>query len=121
MPVRFTVDPIHSLVLTVIEGPVTPGEMFAYHAALRKAPSFSPSFDCLTEYDAGSSFVGSPADIQRLVEGMPFDAGTRRAYVASVDLHFGLSRMAQVYAERKGVEVRVFRDRAAALVWLGHD
>jgi hypothetical protein len=29
--------------------------------------------------------------------------------------------MAQVYAETKGVIVEVFRDRAAALAWLGRE
>ena len=121
MPVSYTVDPSRGLVMTSVEGAVTPEEMFAYHDALRADPAFSSTFDSVTEYAEGSAFEGSPADIRRLVEGLPFNPGTRRAYVATVDLHFGLSRMAQVFAESKGVEVGVFRDRTEALRWLGHE
>lgn len=42
----------------------------------------------------------------------------RCAVVATTDLRFGLSRMAAVYVERYGVDLRVFRDIESAEFWL---
>ena len=42
----------------------------------------------------------------------------RCAVDATGDLRFGLSRMASVYVERYGVELRVFRDIEPAEFWL---
>ena len=72
----------------------------------------------MVDFTAADPFEGSGEEIRRLVGDLPFNAGTRRAYVAPIDLHFGLSRMAQSYAEIKGIEVEVFRDRDSALEWL---
>ena len=118
MPVTYQIDPEHSLLLVRVTGKVSAADMAAHHAALRADPSFSPDFDGLVDFSGADPFEGSGEEIRRLVGDLPFNAGTRRAYVASIDLHFGLSRMAQSYAEIKGIEVEVFRDRDSALEWL---
>jgi hypothetical protein len=121
MPVTYQIDAGRSLVTTIVVGNVSPADMHAYQADLRADPAFSPDFDGVTDFTDAEPFEGTSDDIRRLVAELPFNPGTRRAYVAPIDLHFGLSRMAQVYAETKGVIVEVFRDRAAALAWLGRE
>jgi hypothetical protein len=121
MPVTYQIDAGRSLVTTIVVGNVSPADMHAYQSDLRADPAFSPDFDGVTDFTDAEPFEGTSDDIRRLVAELPFNPGTRRAYVAPIDLHFGLSRMAQVYAETKGVIVEVFRDRAAALAWLGRE
>ncbi len=118
MPVTYEIDVPQRLVNTIVVGKVTPVEMSAYQQQLKVDPAFLPDFDGLIDFTAAEPFEGTGEDIRRLVEEMPFNPGTRRAYIASIDLHFGLSRMAQVFAESKGLVCEVFRDRADALRWL---
>lgn len=118
MPVTYEVDAERALIFTTVTGSVSAAEMFAYHRALVADPRFVPTFDSLTEFVGASTFTGTPDEIRRLAEELPFRPGARRAYVVSSDLHFGLSRLAQAHAERKGVHIEVFRDRVAALDWL---
>lgn len=118
MPVTYEIDPARALVITTVTGQVSAAEMFEYHRALAADPHFVPSLDSLVDFVDTSAYTGTADEIRHLAEAMPFEAGARRAYVVSSDLHFGLSRMAQAHAERKGVFVEVFRNRADALAWL---
>jgi hypothetical protein len=45
----------------------------------------------------------------------------RRAILVSSKLHYGMGRMASIYAEINDIEMDVFTDRAEALAWLGLD
>ena len=121
MPVTFEIDVSRAFVTTTVTGTVTVADMLTYQATLVAHPQFSPDFDSLSDFTASDPFTASPDDIRRLAENLPFRPGTRRAYVASSDLHFGLSRMAQAYSAASGLEAQVFRDRAAALAWLGRE
>ena len=118
MPVNYQIDPELALVFVRVTDMVSAAEMAAHHATLRADPSFSPDLDALVDFTGAEPFQGTGEEIRRLVADMPYNAGTRRAYVAAIDLHFGLSRMAQSYAEVKGIQVEVFRDRDSALRWL---
>ena len=118
MPVQYEVDVERRLVMTTVGGVVSAADMVAYQAELVADARFSPSFDTLMEFLPHSVFTGTGDDIRQLAQSTPSAPGMRRAYVVANDLHFGLSRMAQEYADMMGKEVELFRDRAAALDWL---
>jgi hypothetical protein len=121
MPVSYTIDVPRRFVVTTVTGTVSVADMAAYQRALAADPDFSPMFDSLSDFTDSEPFQAEAAEIRQLAENMPFRAGARRAFVASSDLHYGLSRMAQVYTAASGVEAQVFRDRASALAWLGRE
>jgi hypothetical protein len=49
----------------------------------------------------------------------PFGPSARRAIVVASDTSFGLARMYDLLRGESGDVIQVFRDRAAALEWLG--
>ena len=59
-------------------------------------------------------------EIKDLATRSLFDASSKRAFVASNSIQFGLSRMFASYREIQGKqEVRVFTEMKEALNWLG--
>jgi hypothetical protein len=59
--------------------------------------------------------------IREVARSTSYAEGSRRAFVASSDVQFGLSRMFQILSDESPAEVRVFRDLAEARRWLGLD
>ncbi len=67
----------------------------------------TPSSDDLRDF---AEFLGS----------LPVHVAARSAWLVSADLRLGLARMLSVYAEDKGLTIKVFRESEAARQWL-HD
>lgn len=88
--------------------------------ALRADAAFDPSYALI--FDASraqlSGFDGD--SLRRLAETSPFNALSRRAFLVSRDIDFGLLRMFQAYSEgsERGELIRVVRDLAAAREWV---
>jgi hypothetical protein len=60
----------------------------------------------------------SPDAIRDLAESSIFAAGTKRAFIASQDAHYGLARMLQAYCRIENTQIGVFRTLAEAEEWL---
>ena len=108
MPVAYEIDVARHLVLISVTGTVAVAELLARQEELRIDPAFVPDFASLTVFHPSTPLVATGADIKQLAAMSSFGPS---------DLHFGLVRMLEVFAEERGVEVRVFRDRAAAFGW----
>jgi hypothetical protein len=71
--------------------------------------------------DRGSAFDPTPDEIQEFVgywSALFRDAHARIALVVEKEVHFGLGRMAAVYADSHALPFRVFRSRSDADRWL---
>lgn len=119
MPVAYSIDQSQRLVLSRLSGAVTESEVHEHNRKLRSDPDFIPNYrqlvDCtgLTEI-----LVGTPT-INAVSQDQYFAPGTRRAFIATSDVAFGLARMFALRAEGSGQTIEVFRDRRAAEEWLG--
>ena len=113
------------VVLSVVaEGVYTLAEVKAVIAAgTADAP---PGRDCCLLMDIRrSGALPSTIDLKDFAEflgDLPKHVAARSAWLVSEDLRFGLARMLSVYAEERGITIRVFRESDAARTWLheGH-
>jgi 3'-phosphoadenosine 5'-phosphosulfate sulfotransferase (PAPS reductase)/FAD synthetase len=74
--------------------------------------------------DHGSEFEPSREEIQELARGWGAifrGVPVRIALLVDKDIHYGLGRMASVYAEQHDVPFDVFRHSLDALQWLSQD
>jgi hypothetical protein len=95
------------------------GDILALQATLAADPGFSPDFVVLTDLRAAEPMDATGAGIEHMAERSPFSPASRQAILVSIDLHFGLARMFEVFADRRNRVVQVFRDPEAACAWLG--
>jgi hypothetical protein len=74
--------------------------------------------------DHGSEFEPSREEVQELARGWGAifrDVPVRIALLVDKDIHYGLGRMASVYAEQHDLPFDVFRHSLDALQWLSQD
>ena len=119
MPVTYIIDHSQRTVFTSVKGTVTVEEMKEYLINLGKDISFNPSYANLTDFTNTTPFDAKGSDIQDLARLTPFGTGSRRAFVVDQQLHYGFSRMAQVFEESKNVQIKIFTKYSEALEWLG--
>jgi hypothetical protein len=83
-------------------------------------PRFKPDFDHLVDSRKFDRFDVTGEQIQEMGSQSNFAPGSKRAFVVSSDLHFGLGRMFATHREaRLGQTTMVFRELPAAIAWLG--
>ena len=121
MPVRSVIYREHRLVVTIEEGRVTFEDMLANQDRLLNDPDFDPNFNQLSDATLATDTDLSEHNVRMLYQRRVFSASSRRAVVAPTDFAFGMARMLQAYLELSGTAhpVKIFRDRASALRWLG--
>ena len=118
MPVEYEIE--DDLIRLISGGEFTHEE---FHEALKQAkaqPRPGGKLDILI-VDTGSSYNPSDEMIRdaglALGRELPIHLG-RMALVVSQDLHYGIGRMLQVFAEEAGAEFQVFRQELKARLWL---
>lgn len=117
MPFRFTVDTRSGVVFTVATGSISPDEALAVREAIRAAPGFSPTMHALV--DLRQARLGwSHSSLRRLGSDSPFSAMSRRAFVVSDDLHYGLCRVYAALSDEDAGEARPFRSLEEACAWI---
>lgn len=112
----YSVDCSARVVFTSISGPLTLGDLIALGDALRKDPSFDPTFDELLEVSPGSAVDLRYADVQAATTADPFSKQSRRAIVVHTEVDFGVARM---YELMHGGHIHVFRSLETAREFLG--
>jgi hypothetical protein len=119
MPATYRIDPAHRVVWSHGWGVVTNEELAAHSRRLRDDPRFKPDFrqlQDLSDVDTMQVTVDGLAVVAKL---NPFGAGARRAVVVGTDVAYGLARAHEMLRGDPADSLVVFRDRAAALEWLG--
>lgn len=123
MPFTHHYDPETNVLYLTATGALEDEEAIAYAQKLAADGSIPPGRSELADFSQAN--LGSlSADALRRIAGVfqrhDVDAGRSRvALVVSGDLGFGLARMYQAFRSESAIQLRVFRDLAAAREWLG--
>ena len=120
MATDYTIDPQRRIVFSTTHGVGSAREFMAHQQQLRDDPLFAPDFHQLYDLRNLENHDATTTDLQRLAAQSAFGAGSRRAFVVSKDVHFGMVRMFELMREG-GDHIMVFRDMAEARRWLGLD
>jgi hypothetical protein len=119
MPSDFIIDDQRAVVFSRGTGVFTYAEFLDHMARLSADPRFRPEFDQLVDCRALTSLEFTSDQTSELAKGSIFSGRSRRAFVVSSDLQFGMSRMFATYREIGGAkEIMIFREMREALSWL---
>ncbi|MEJ2132201.1 MAG: hypothetical protein P8Y95_11410 [Gammaproteobacteria bacterium] len=120
MSVKYRIDPDQGMVFSTVQGPVTAVDLLEHERALREDPRFRPHYSELYDFRE-MAYLSVSAEAARLFAKLnPFTARSRRAVVASGQLHCGLINMFVHMADWQH-HGRVFGDADQAREWLGLD
>jgi hypothetical protein len=111
------------LTTVIAEGSFSVGHVHAVFSKIRSEFDGSTPLQILI-VDHGSEFEPSQEEVQEMVTGWGtifLDVPVRIALLVDKELHYGLGRMALVYADQHDVPFDVFRHSLDALRWLSRD
>lgn len=120
MPCEILIDADRRLVISRGTGTFRYADFLEHMEKLGPDPRFNPEFDHLVDCSKFEVFDLTTMQIQKIGSQSIFAETSRRAFVATSDLHFGLGRMFAAFREMNHNQVtRVFRDLREATAWLG--
>lgn len=120
MPCEFLIDAERRLVVSRGTETFRYADFLEHMKVLAPDPRFKPEFNHLVDCRKFERFDVTPAQIQEMGGQSIFAAQSRRAFVVSSDLHFGMGRMFANYRDvKRGQLTVVFRDMNEAIAWLG--
>jgi hypothetical protein len=119
MPASYEIDPNRKLVTSRLWDPVTEDELNDHNQRLRTDPAFDPAYRQLVDMTGLTEILVSTKTINQTSIDHFFNPGTLRAFVASSDAIFGMSRKFALQSEGAGQTIHVFRDLRSAEDWLG--
>ena len=108
------------LTTVIAEGSFSVGDIHAAFSKIRSEFDGSAPLKVLI-VDQGSEFEPSREEVQELARGWGAifrDVPVQIALLVDKDIHYGLGRMASVYAEQHDLPFDVFRHSLDALQWL---
>ena len=120
MPTEFTVHPNLGVVVSRGSGVFTHADFLDHMVRMSADPQFHPDLNQIVDCRAITKMDLSHDQIKSLAGRSIFSGRSRRAFVVTSELQYGLTRMFAAYREIKaGQEVMVFDNPSAALAWLG--
>lgn len=120
MPADYFIDVDRHIVFSKGYGVFTYEEALGYMVRLASDPQFRPDFNQIVDCRDVSKAELTGEQVRDLAMRSGFNQTSRRAFVVSSDLQFGLSRMFGTYREvmhAGGIEI--FQSMDEALKWLG--
>lgn len=119
MPAFFKIDRERGLVITTAAGVLTLADGLALQENLRKHPDFDPGFSQLMDCSHVTKVELTREDVMRLAQTSLFAPDSRRAFLVTGDLAFGIARMFEMLRDTMGEKgIRVFRNLDEALDWV---
>ncbi len=121
MGLTYTIE--KELTTVIAEGSFSVGDLHAAFSKIRSEFDGSTLLKILV-VDHGSEFEPSQEELQELAKGWGAifrDVPVRIALLVDTEIHYGLGRMASVYAEQYDIPLDVFRHSLDALLWLSKD
>lgn len=118
MPSEYWMDSAQHLVRSRAWGTLTMADSMAHYGRIARDGRFDPTFRQLCDLRGVEVFDLSRAELREMAKHSIFSPGTRRAFVAHEDEHFGLARMFETFCELEGCVVGVFRTIEEAERWL---
>ena len=110
MPTEYKINKSLGVVFSSAYGTIIDDEAFSHQDKLRNDPDFVSNFSQLADFSKVTKIYLSTDAIHHLAERNPFGLGSKRAFVAPVDLLYGLVRMFQILTDNHPDELTVFRD-----------
>lgn len=110
-------------ITAIAEGSFSVGQVLETFSEIRSEFDGSRPLQILI-VDHGSEFEPSLDEVQELAKGWGAifrDIPVRIALLVDKDIHYGLGRMASVYAEQHDLPLDVFRHSLDAMQWLSKD
>lgn len=121
--IGYRILPEHRLIVLCLRGTTTAAEILSLSDELRSDPEFSMDYDAFVD-NTDVEHPPTAAELRALAEpraGM-LRVGAKLAVAAPADATYGTSRMHQLLTEfNSPMKIEVFRDREAAIVWLGRE
>ena len=122
MPTSYKIFKDIGLAIITSSGPADPEETIAVVTGLQADPDFSMSYDVL--WDARERTEPYTSDevlkIARHVSSYQGDRPSKRAFVVTKDVNYGMARVYESLRYSKShVEIEIFKSWEEALTWLG--
>jgi hypothetical protein len=119
MPACYKIDKERRLVMSTAYGVVTRQDLQNHQEALLVDPDFGKTFSQLADFTRMTRMEVTAADVRVLAAKNVFAPEARRAFIASDEAAFGLSRMFEILRAAKGEEgIRVFRTVEEGFAWI---
>lgn len=119
MPADFFIDAPLGVVFSKATGVFGKADAVDHMNRLRSHPDFRPDFNQLSDFREISTVALSADDVRQLAKRTIFSVRSRRAFVVSGNLEFGLARMFGTYRDLEGESgIVIFRLMEEALAWL---
>ncbi len=120
MPWNYRIDKERRLVITTVWDRLTGGEVADHQRKLLHDPAFERDFFQFLDFAAITEMQVDRVTVAELARFDLFSAKSRRAFLATDPLAYGISRMFIALREAHGGEeqIEVFKDRNKALQWL---
>ena len=119
MPIEYTLQSSHRLLVTRAWGVLTGDEIATHCHRHRAEERLDPPFRHLVDLRDVTDASAVPGDLPRKLTSAGGAVGVRRAFVAHAGAVFGLARQHATYAELSGAETEVFTSVREAEAWLG--
>ena len=120
MPCEFLIDTERRLVISRGTGTFRYADFLEHMEKLGPDPRFRPQFDHVVDCRKFELVDLAFKQVEEMGRQSIFAATSRRAFIVSSDLHFGLGRMFAVFREMQCGQVSmVFRDMREGAAWLG--
>lgn len=119
MPADFYIDAQRGIVLSKAKGTLDYEEARDYLERLGADAAFRPELNQLVDLRGVTKFALSHDELRALAQRRLFAPTSRRAFVVSRDLDFGIVRTFTGYREVEGGGgLQVFKEMSEALAWL---
>lgn len=119
MPAFYKIDKDRRLVLSTASGVFTLGDCLDHNRKLSADPEFDSSFSQLVDFTQVTKIDASPEDVRLLAQYSVFSPPSRRAFIMTTDLAFGMGRMYEIIREDQGdLGTQIFRTLEEALDWV---
>jgi hypothetical protein len=119
MPVSYQIDKEKGLVVCTVTGTCTAEDVLGFHEQVVADSDFDPNFSQLVDATGIIRSEIAPEQMRSVAERSPFSPSSRRALVAESDLGYAFCRVYEIVRSLRGDrQVRVFRNREAAMGWL---
>jgi hypothetical protein len=119
---EFTVDSTGRVVFSHFAGILTLEVVVDHMTRLKAVPAFLPEFRQLVDFRDIIGVPLSSRDVQALAQHSVFSSSSRRAFLATPGLQFGLCRMFATHRDSNGEpNIAVFRNLSDACRWIDCD
>jgi hypothetical protein len=120
MPSEYLIDTEQRLVISRGTGIFGHADFLEHMDAVGPDPRFKPEFNHLVDARHFERFDLTPVQLMDMGSRTNFGAESRRAFVVSSLLHFGLGRMFANYrGAQHGQLTKIFTEMGSAIAWLG--